>query len=43
MIATRCYAVVRCDMRHLTPSDLPLPADCDLGWVKIFEGGLSDR
>ena len=43
MIATGDYAVVRCDLRDLTPSNLPPPPDCDLGWGNSFEVGLSDR
>ena len=43
MIATGDYAVVRCDLRDLTPSTLPAPVDCDLDWGHSFEIGLSDR
>lgn len=43
MIATGDYAVVRCDLRELTPSDLLAPPDCDLDWGNSFEVGLSDR
>ena len=43
MIATGDYAVVRCDLRDLTPSNLSPPPNCDLGWGNSFEIGLSDR
>lgn len=43
MIAKGDYPVVRCDMRDLTPSDLPPPPDCDLDWGRSFEVGPSDR
>ena len=43
MIATGDYPVVRCDLRELTPSNLPAPLDCDLDWGHSFEIGPSDR